>query len=123
MFSRSLRASRSAFLTHCLRQPVTLRRNFITPTFTRRDIIKDLYLRELSIYRPPVVKLTDAEGQVKSWKSPTPPSLPLEAVGDLAAELAAYESQEVETESTTAEGGNQVNTEEDWFEPDEEEEH
>ena len=69
-----------------------------------------------------MVKATDAEGQVKYWKAPAPPSPPPEATGDLAAELAAYESQEVETEGTTAEGGSQVNTVEDWFEEDEEDE-
>ena len=70
-----------------------------------------------------MVKVTDADGQIKSWKLPTPPPPPPDATGGLAAELMAYEKQEVETEGTTGEGGNLVNTEEDWFEDDEDTKH
>ena len=69
-----------------------------------------------------MVKAADAEGQVKSWKPPTPPTPPPEATRDLAADLAAYESQEVETEGAAVEGHNLPNTEENWFEEDEEDE-
>lgn len=40
----------------------------------------------------------------------------------MAQELTAYESQEVETETAVAEGGNVINTEADWFEDDIEDE-
>jgi len=122
MLAQYLRASRST-LTRCLRQPTTARRTFITPTAIRQaDTIQEIYLRELKAYKPTPIKPTDAEGQVKQWKVPAPPSPPAEGTQGLANELATYEAQEVEVEgaATTEEGA--VIAEQDWFEEDVEDE-
>ncbi|RPB20201.1 hypothetical protein L211DRAFT_841868 [Terfezia boudieri ATCC MYA-4762] len=121
MLAQSLRASRST-LTRCLRQPIAARRTFITSTAIRQaDIVQDIYIRELKACKPAPIKLSDAEGQVKQWKAPAPPSIPTEGTQGLANELAAYEAQEVEVESATAEGG-AIIAEQDWFEEDIEDE-
>ncbi|KAF8453474.1 mitochondrial F1F0 ATP synthase-like protein subunit Atp14 [Terfezia claveryi] len=122
MFAQSLRASRFT-LTRCLRQPIAARRTFITSAAIRQaDIVKDIYIRELTAYKPAPIKLTDAEGQVKQWKAPAPPSAPTEGTQGLANELAAYEAQEVEVEGATTTEGGAIVAEQDWFEEDIEDE-
>lgn len=87
-------------------------------TLISADFVQDLYLRELKNYKPTPVKASDAEGQVQTFKLPATPQSPEEA--DIANELKAYESQQVETEgqAETSEG---APVEENWFEEDEDE--
>lgn len=80
--------------------------------------MQDLYLRELKNYKPPQVKASDAEGHVQKFAIPKAPASPEE--GDIAGELKAYETQQVELEGASTEGG-AAPVEEDWFEEEEEE--
>ena len=79
-----------------------------------------MYLRELKIYKPPQVKPTDAEGHVQKFNMPKSPPSPEE--GDIANELKTYETQQVDIEGQSSEGGSAV-VEEDWFEEEEDEAH
>lgn len=81
------------------------------------DLVQDLYLRELKNYKVPQLKASDAEGHVQNFAIPKAPASPEET--DIANELKAYETQQVELEGTTESGAAPV--EEDWFEEEEEE--
>ena len=74
------------------------------------DLVQDLYLRELKAYKPPTVKASDSEGQVQKFALPQAPASPEEA--DIASQLSAYETQEVEVEGQSTEAGAPV---EDWY--------
>ncbi|KAG9099995.1 hypothetical protein FRC06_004634 [Ceratobasidium sp. 370] len=66
---------------------------FSTSAIARKDLVQDLYVRELKAYKAPA-KAKDAHvGAVKSFQPPTPPQVPA-APTDLASELAAYEATE-----------------------------
>lgn len=75
------------------------------------DLVQDLYLRELKAYKPPTVKASDSEGQVQKFALPQAPASPEEA--DIASELSAYETQEVEVEGQSTESG--AAPVEDWY--------
>jgi F-type H+-transporting ATPase subunit h len=77
-----------------------------------------MYLRELKAYKPAQVKASDAEGHVQKFTIPQAPKSPEE--GDLASELKAYETQQVELEGSSSESG-AAPVEEDWFVEEEEE--
>ena len=76
-----------------------------------------MYLRELKNYKVPQVKASDAEGHVKKFAIPKAPASPEET--DIASELKAYETQAVEVEGASSEGG-EVLPQEDWFEEEDE---
>ncbi|WEW55113.1 ATP synthase F0 subcomplex subunit H atp14 [Emydomyces testavorans] len=135
---QSLRASRS-LLTRLARQqrPVAVR-TFATSSArqgrreqqssslafgadqrsTPADPVQELYLRELRGYKPPPVKPSDADAYVQKFVMPTPPVSPEEA--NIAADLKAYETQDVEVEGQAA-PGEATAVEEDWFEMPEDE--
>jgi len=123
------------------RHAVVSRRSFIAPTAVRQgkpslrasvavitnsitflaaDLVQEMYLRELKNYKPPQVKQTDAEGHVQKFNMPKPPPSPEES--DIANELKTYETQQVDIEGQSSEGGSAV-VEEDWFEEEEDEAH
>jgi F-type H+-transporting ATPase subunit h len=77
-----------------------------------------MYLRELKAYKPVQVKASDAEGHVQKFTIPQAPKSPEE--GDLASELKAYETQQVELEGASSEPG-AAPVEEDWFVEEEDE--
>lgn len=79
--------------------------------------MQDLYLRELKNYKAPQVKASDAEGHVQKFTLPKAPPSPEES--DLASELKAYETQQVELEGSASTESGAV--EEDWFEEEVEE--
>lgn len=81
------------------------------------DPVQDLYLRELKAYKPTPLKAGDADEHVQKFAAPAAPKSPEEA--NLASELSAYESQEVEVEGQAA-AGEAAPVEESWFEEDEE---
>ncbi|TVY92552.1 ATP synthase subunit H, mitochondrial [Lachnellula willkommii] len=121
MLTQSLRASRST-IARVARQQATgmvAKRTFITPTAARRDLIQDLYVRELKAYKVPAVKATDSEGSVQKFAAPAAPKSPEEA--DIANELKSYTESAVEIEGQ-AEGGAPASQEFDWFEEEPEEE-
>jgi len=72
-----------------------------------------MYLRELKNYKTPQVKASDAEGQVQKFNVPKPPRSPEES--DLASDLKAYETQQVEVEGQV-EGGGAETAGNDFFE-------
>ncbi|KAF8610760.1 hypothetical protein BDV93DRAFT_517856 [Ceratobasidium sp. AG-I] len=66
---------------------------FSTSAVARKDIVQDLYIRELKAYKAPA-KAKDAHvGAVKTFQQPTAPKPPT-APTDLASELAAYDAAE-----------------------------
>ncbi|GAM91500.1 hypothetical protein ANO11243_095510 [Dothideomycetidae sp. 11243] len=121
MLFHSLKAARGGIARLAIRQNgVAMRRTFVTPTAVRQaDLVQDMYLRELKNYKPAAVKAGDSEGQVQKFRQPAPPQSPEEA--DIANELKAYESQQVELEGQAGEPG-AARVEEDWFEEEAEEE-
>jgi hypothetical protein len=77
---------------------------------TTADLVQDLYLRELKAYKAPTVKASDSEGQVQKFALPQAPASPEEA--DIASQLSAYETQEVEVEGQAEAGAAPI---EDWY--------
>ncbi|KAF9239421.1 ATP synthase complex subunit H-domain-containing protein [Melanogaster broomeanus] len=68
-------------------------RTFSSSAASRRDLVQELYLKELKSYKPPVAAKDAHVGSVKPFSPPPvpqPPSLP----ADLAADLAAYDAAE-----------------------------
>lgn len=65
------------------------------------------------------MKPSDSEGHVQKFSPPKAPKSPEE--GDIANDLKAYDSQQVEVEGQAA-GGEASAADEDWFEEEEEEE-
>ncbi|BDD56904.1 hypothetical protein MPDQ_006367 [Monascus purpureus] len=119
MMSQALRASRSV-LSRASRQQVSVaRRTFMTSGVRQADLVQDLYLKELRAFKPTPVKPSDAEAHVQKFSIPKPPPSPEEA--NLASELQAYETQQVEVEGQAA-AGEPAPVEENWFEEDLEEE-
>lgn len=84
---------------------------FAHPPCPTADLVQDLYLRELKAYKTPTVKASDAEGQVQKFALPQAPASPEEA--DIANELSAYETQQVEVEGQSTEDG--AAPVEDWY--------
>ena len=78
-----------------------------------------MYLRELKSYKAPQVKASDAEGHVQKFTLPKAPPSPEES--DLANDLKAYESQQVELEGASSSEPGAAPVEEDWFEEEAEE--
>ncbi|KAK3827067.1 MAG: ATP synthase complex subunit H-domain-containing protein [Linnemannia gamsii] len=93
-------------------------RSFTAPSSPlMQDILKDLYIKELKAYKPaPEAKGTDTTSQVKEFKSPVAPATP--AI-DAAADLAAWETANVEIADAVSEDA----VEEDEEEEEEVEEH
>ncbi|ORY10398.1 ATP synthase complex subunit H-domain-containing protein [Clohesyomyces aquaticus] len=140
MLAQSIRASRQTLARVARQQPAMLsRRTFIVPTAVRQgdsspiahvsrrltnwtvaaDLVQDMYLRELKAYKAPQVQASDAEGHVQKFSIPQAPKSPEES--DIASELKAYETQQVELEGSSSEGS-AAPVEEDWFEEEPEDE-
>ncbi|CCH44897.1 ATP synthase subunit H, mitochondrial [Wickerhamomyces ciferrii] len=82
----------------------------------RKNVISDLYVKELKGFKPTPLTAQDAEGSVKPWKAPAAPRTPgLEA--DAATQLNEYESAPVEVDSAPVanEGATESTGEDDWF--------
>ncbi|KAG6850393.1 hypothetical protein H0H93_013948 [Arthromyces matolae] len=86
-------------------------RAFSSTTVARKDLIQDIYLREIKAYKPAPVAKDAHVGAVKSYTMPPTPKAPVLPT-DLAAELSAYDAAEpvkasvVATESSSEEGAN-----------------
>ncbi|RDB17560.1 hypothetical protein Hypma_001001 [Hypsizygus marmoreus] len=82
-----------------VRQAVTIARNvsrvraFSSTTVARKDLIQDLYLREIKAYKPAPAAKDAHVGVVKSYTLPPTPKAPAIPT-DLAAELSAYDAAE-----------------------------
>jgi len=69
------------------------RRTFASSGSVSKDLVQDLYIKELKAYKAPPVAKDAHVGVTKEFsapKAPTTPALP----ADLSAELAAYETSE-----------------------------
>ncbi|KAL3230060.1 ATP synthase subunit H, mitochondrial [Nakaseomyces bracarensis] len=81
-----------------------------------RNIVSDLYLKELKAVKLAPFSLKDAEGNVKPWSPPAKPQVPnseLQSGNEL---LKSYKEEGVETlhtQSAVEEGQQQI--EEDWL--------
>ncbi|KAF9909829.1 hypothetical protein EC991_008000 [Linnemannia zychae] len=77
-------------------------RSFTAPSAPlMQDILKDLYIKELKGYKPaPEAKGADTSSQVKEFKAPVAPATP--AI-DAAADLAAWETANVEIADAVSE--------------------
>lgn len=82
------------------------------------DLVQEMYLNQLKSYKAPQVQASDAEGHVHKFAVPKAPASPEE--GDIANELKAYETQQVELEGSSSEES--AAPVEDWFEEEAEEE-
>ncbi|KAK2767805.1 hypothetical protein FQN54_003964 [Arachnomyces sp. PD_36] len=116
MMSQSLRASRSLLSRATRQHSAAARRTFVSSTVRQADPVQDLYLRELRAYKPTPTKPGDADAYVQKFSAPKPPVSPEES--NIAGDLKAYETQEVEVEGQ-ASSGEAAPVEEDWFEDDE----
>ncbi|KAI9430869.1 ATP synthase complex subunit H-domain-containing protein [Lactarius indigo] len=67
-------------------------RAYATTLAARKDLVQDLYLKELRIYKAPPAAKDAHVGAVKAFSAPSAPSVP--ALPDLATELAAYDATE-----------------------------
>ncbi|EAU87752.1 hypothetical protein CC1G_11030 [Coprinopsis cinerea okayama7 len=62
-------------------------------TAARKDLVQDIYLREIKAYKPAAVAKDAHVGAVKSFSLPPAPKAPA-LPADLAAELSAYDAAE-----------------------------
>jgi len=76
-------------------------RNFSSSAVSRKDIIQDIYLREIKSYKPEPIAKDAHVGVVKSYSLPPTPKAPVLPV-DLASELAAYDAVEPTLAQTAA---------------------
>ncbi|KAG5643185.1 hypothetical protein DXG03_001389 [Asterophora parasitica] len=98
-----------------LRQASNVARNasrvraFSSTAVSRKDLVQEIYLREIKAYKPAAVAKDAHVGVVKSYALPPTPKTPALPT-DLASELAAYDAAEptkaqvVEAAATTEEG-------------------
>ncbi|KAF7331178.1 hypothetical protein MSAN_02436400 [Mycena sanguinolenta] len=68
-------------------------RAFSSSASARKDIVQDLYLKEIKAYKAPPVAKDAHVGVVKSYTMPPAPKAPA-LPSDLASELSAYDSSE-----------------------------
>ncbi|KAG0706352.1 ATP synthase complex subunit H-domain-containing protein [Suillus ampliporus] len=95
-----------------LRQVARSARTFSTTSVARKDLVQDLYVKELKAYKAPSPAKDAHVGSVKVFSLPAvpkPPTLPI----DLAAELTAYDATEptkadAEVVSSSAHAGEDV---------------
>lgn len=81
-------------------------------TAVKRNVVQELYLKELKNVKLSPITAKDAEGSVKPWSEPVKPKIPeLEGQGTDA--LKAYSSEPVETKTAAVE--EEAPVEEDWL--------
>jgi F-type H+-transporting ATPase subunit h len=76
----------------------------------RRNLIQDLYIKELKAFKPTPLSAKDAESATRPWKQPVAPAVPTGEVD--ATQLNEYEAAEVEVASGSA-AAEEVS--EEWF--------
>ncbi|KAJ7260884.1 ATP synthase complex subunit H-domain-containing protein [Mycena haematopus] len=72
---------------------VSCSRAFSSSAAARKDIVQELYLKEIKAYKPPVAAKDAHVGVVKAYTMPPTPKAPA-LPSDLASELSAYDSSE-----------------------------
>ncbi|KAF9078310.1 ATP synthase complex subunit H-domain-containing protein [Rhodocollybia butyracea] len=74
-------------------QNASLSRLFSSSVAVRKDLVQDLYLKEIKGYKAPPVAQDAHVGVVKTYSTPQAPKVP-SIPSDIASELAAYDSSE-----------------------------
>ncbi|PPQ83918.1 hypothetical protein CVT25_000663 [Psilocybe cyanescens] len=69
------------------------RRAFASSAVSRKDLVQDLYVREIKAYKPVPASKDAHVGVVKNFSAPAAPATPA-LPSDLAAELSAYAATE-----------------------------
>ncbi|KAI9227419.1 MAG: ATP synthase complex subunit H-domain-containing protein [Piptocephalis tieghemiana] len=78
----------------------TQTRTFMAPSLIRsKDIVQDLYLKELKGYKPSPEIAKMEQGQVKEFVPPAKPTAPTVDASSVSADLAAYDVEEDVTAS------------------------
>ncbi|EKM76201.1 hypothetical protein AGABI1DRAFT_102489 [Agaricus bisporus var. burnettii JB137-S8] len=75
-------------------------RSFSSTTVARKDLVQDIYLREIKAYKPNPTPKDAHVGVVKQFSLPPSPQAPA-VPADLASELSAYDAVEPTTASAT----------------------
>ncbi|CDZ96924.1 ATPase, F0 complex, subunit H [Phaffia rhodozyma] len=71
-------------------------RRSISSSVVRKDLIQDLYIKELKAYKTPEVDKAAQLQAVKSFTPPAAPSAPASLTTDLAADLETYDATTVD---------------------------
>ncbi|KAF7291100.1 hypothetical protein MIND_01253100 [Mycena indigotica] len=74
----------------------TISRSFSSSVVARKDIVQDLYLKEIKLYKAPIAAKDAHVGVVKAYTLPPTPKAPALPT-DLASELSEYDSSEPAT--------------------------
>ncbi|KAJ3715681.1 ATP synthase complex subunit H-domain-containing protein [Lentinula raphanica] len=74
-------------------QNASRRRFFATSVAARKDLVQDLYLKEIKGYKAPPAAKDAHVGVVKTYSAPAAPKAPT-VPSDIASELAAYDASE-----------------------------
>jgi F-type H+-transporting ATPase subunit h len=100
----------SASILRQAARSTVVRRTFASSSAVRKDLVQDLYIKELKGYKPKPLAKDAHVGVVKAYSTPSvpkPPTLPT----DLSAELTAYDASnptvdtKAEVKSEFAEAG------------------
>nr|GAT52728.1 predicted protein [Mycena chlorophos] len=86
---------RAAGATRILSRPLS------SSAVARKDIVQDLYIKEIKSYKAPVQAKDAHVGVVKTYSMPTAPKAPV-LPADLASELSAYDASEPTTSQADA---------------------
>ncbi|KAI9272571.1 ATP synthase complex subunit H-domain-containing protein [Sporodiniella umbellata] len=73
------------------RVPSMAARSFSAAAVMKKDVLQDLFLKELKAYKPQPVAATE-EGAAKEFKMPAAPAVP-EIDADVSQQLAAYDAE------------------------------
>ncbi|KAI0702747.1 ATP synthase complex subunit H-domain-containing protein [Earliella scabrosa] len=77
---------------------------FSTSAIARKDLIQDLYIKELKAYKPPAPAKDAHVGVVKAYSLPPAPQAPT-LPADLAGELSAWDATEPTVATSAAPAG------------------
>ncbi|KZV72390.1 hypothetical protein PENSPDRAFT_674956 [Peniophora sp. CONT] len=81
----------TSILRQAARTVARSQRTFATSAVARRDLVQDLYIKELKGYKAPPAAKDAHVGAVKQFSTPSQPSPPALPT-DLASELSAYDA-------------------------------
>ncbi|KAG1407016.1 hypothetical protein G6F60_002504 [Rhizopus arrhizus] len=71
--------------------PAMAARSFSAAVVVKKDVLQDLFLKELKVYKPQPVAASD-ESIAKDFKLPPAPAVP-EVDADISQQLAAYDAE------------------------------
>ncbi|KAJ8516285.1 hypothetical protein ONZ45_g6386 [Pleurotus djamor] len=83
----------STFLRQATTAARAVSRSLSSSAVVRKDLVQDLYLKELKTYKPAALAADAHVGNVKQYSLPPTPKVPT-LPSDLASELSAYDAAE-----------------------------